>query len=296
MDIDTLKHFHYIATYKNITKAAEKFYISQSTLSRQMMALEDELKVTLFIRDNRKFELTEAGKVFLNECSLLITHIESVIIKTQDTWNGINGSLRVVSPGNLTDNFRLSIKSFNKCHPKANLHLETYNFNEIQNAISHDLYDIGFTYDFATFENEDLEFVEIGQDDFSIIVSSDFIKNHKDDPIPYILKNLPLVLPTYTEPPFIKLMLYELSKIPSSSNKEIRYVNSTDSAMLQTAVGLAYSIVPTALTKEKINSMEVTIIPLDEFKTLGKVKMIYKKNTCSNLAKSFIEIVKSFCN
>lgn len=295
MDIDTLKHFHYIATYKNITKAAENFYISQSTLSRQMMALEDELKVTLFIRDNRKFELTEAGKVFLNECSLLITHIESVIQKTQDTWNGINGSLRIVAPGNLTDKLRLSIKNFNKCYPKANLNLETYNFNEIQNAISHDLYDIGFTYDFATFDNEGLEFIEIGQDDFSIIVSSEFIENHKDNPIPYILKNLPLVLPSYTEPPFIKLVLYELSKIPSSSNREIRYVNSTDSAMFQASVGLGYSIVPTALTKEKINSDQLTIIPLKQFKTLGRIYMLYKKNTPSNLLKSFVEIVNSNC-
>ncbi|MBG0764598.1 MAG: LysR family transcriptional regulator, partial [Tissierellales bacterium] len=37
MDLQTLKYFQYVAKYKNITRAAKKFYISQSTLSRHIM-------------------------------------------------------------------------------------------------------------------------------------------------------------------------------------------------------------------------------------------------------------------
>lgn len=295
MDIETLKRFQYIATYKNITKAADKFYTSQSTLSRQIMALENELQVTLFIRNNRKFELTEAGKVFFNECNLLIRHIESVVEKTQKTWSGINGNLRIVSPGNLIETIPYAIQDFKKLYPQVDIHVEVYNFDEIPNAILHNLYDIAFTYDFASFENDELECVEIGEDDFSIIVSSDFIKNHEDNPLPYILSNLPLVLPSHAEPPFIKLMLYELNKVKTDCTKKTKYVNSTDSAIFQTSIGLGYCVVPTSLAKTSIGSNKFTIIPLDNFKTTGKIYMIYRKNISINLIKSFIEITKSYC-
>lgn len=295
MDLNTLKHFQYIATYKNITKAAEKFYISQSTLSRQIMALENELNVTLFIRDNRKFELTEAGKVFFDECNLLISHIESVVEKTKNTWNGNNGTLRIVSPGNLIDILPSVIQDFKKIYPDSHLKLETYNFNEIPNALLHNLYDIAFTYEFASFENDFVECVEVGEDDFSMVVSSDFIKNQKDDVVSYVVSNLPLVLPSHIEPPFIKLLVYELSKIPSNCNNKIRYVNSTDSAMLQASVGLGYCLVPTSLTKGKINDKNLTILPVKELKTLGKIHMLYKKDTSSKLVRSFVDIVKSYC-
>jgi DNA-binding transcriptional LysR family regulator len=72
MNLETLHYFQYIAKYKNITRAAKHFYISQSTLSRNIMLLEKELGVQLFERNNKQIELTEAGKVFEHDCELFI--------------------------------------------------------------------------------------------------------------------------------------------------------------------------------------------------------------------------------
>ena len=56
-----LYYFLAIAREQNITKAADTLHISQPTLSKQMMDLEEQLGKQLFIRGKRKVTLTEDG-------------------------------------------------------------------------------------------------------------------------------------------------------------------------------------------------------------------------------------------
>lgn len=57
MEIRVLKYFLAVAREENITRAAESLNITQPTLSRQLMQLEEELKVQLFIRSKSKIVL-----------------------------------------------------------------------------------------------------------------------------------------------------------------------------------------------------------------------------------------------
>lgn len=52
MELRVLKYFLAVAREENITKAAQMLHLTQPTLSRQMMQLEEELGVRLFIRGN----------------------------------------------------------------------------------------------------------------------------------------------------------------------------------------------------------------------------------------------------
>ena len=54
-----LRYFLTIAREQNITKAAEALHVTQSTLSKQMMELEDRLGKQLLIRGKRRVTLTE---------------------------------------------------------------------------------------------------------------------------------------------------------------------------------------------------------------------------------------------
>lgn len=67
MQIRQLEYFVAVAEQLNFTKAAKQFYISQTAVTLQIKALEEELGVVLFYRTNRKVELTPAGKTFLDE-------------------------------------------------------------------------------------------------------------------------------------------------------------------------------------------------------------------------------------
>lgn len=64
MTLQQIRYFLVLAEELHFWKTAEKVYVSQSSLSRQIQSLEEELGVTLFERDKRNVKLTDAG-VFL---------------------------------------------------------------------------------------------------------------------------------------------------------------------------------------------------------------------------------------
>ena len=72
MTVTQVRYVREIAACGSMTKAAEKFYISQPALSEQMKALEAELGCTLFWRSARGTELTEAGERFCREATPVI--------------------------------------------------------------------------------------------------------------------------------------------------------------------------------------------------------------------------------
>lgn len=296
MNLETLQYFQYIAKYKNITRAAKHFYISQSTLSRHIMALEDELGVKLFIRNNKQIELTESGRVFDWECVPFIKHMETVIKNVQLADEGNSGVLRITSPGKLCQVLSDALKIFHEKYPSIKMIIEMYDFNEIPCAVHYDIYNIGFTYDFAVTGYEELESVPICSDDFSLAVSSELFMNPTQETIPEIVRSLPLILPSYIEPPFMKLILHELQIFAGDKKININYVNTTDSVMLEASLGMGYSIVPTSLTKAKSGFHNISYINLVNFSAKGTIVMLYKKSGPSDLTNKFIDIVKKLCS
>ncbi|MGK0252533.1 MAG: LysR family hydrogen peroxide-inducible transcriptional activator, partial [Gammaproteobacteria bacterium] len=61
MTITQLKYVLAVAEYQNFTKAAEKTFVTQPTLSMQIQKLEDELSILIFDRSKKPIELTEIG-------------------------------------------------------------------------------------------------------------------------------------------------------------------------------------------------------------------------------------------
>lgn len=93
MDITNMIYFCTVCKYKNITKAAEDLHISQSALSRRIVAIEDELGVQLLTRSGGYFELTPAGKAFWEEAEELIKR-HGKLVKRIERYK-YNGELRV---------------------------------------------------------------------------------------------------------------------------------------------------------------------------------------------------------
>jgi DNA-binding transcriptional LysR family regulator len=93
-----LRHLHYFITVAeelHFSRAAERLHISQPPLSQQIQNLEDELGVKLFERTKRQVHLTEAGKVFLERCYLVLAQLEQAIAATQRIGRGEVGQLAI---------------------------------------------------------------------------------------------------------------------------------------------------------------------------------------------------------
>lgn len=72
MELRVLKYFAVVAAENSITKAAEKLYITQPTLSRQIAELEEEVGAPLLVRGNRSVSLTAAGELLLRRAEEMI--------------------------------------------------------------------------------------------------------------------------------------------------------------------------------------------------------------------------------
>ena len=95
MEIRHLKYFMAVAEELNFTKAAEKLYISQPPLSRQIKELELALDARLFDRNNKRVLLTDAGKYFKKEVEGVLQQLEKIKITTHKIATHTSGEFRI---------------------------------------------------------------------------------------------------------------------------------------------------------------------------------------------------------
>jgi DNA-binding transcriptional LysR family regulator len=100
MDWDKLKVFHAAAEAGSFTHAGEQLGLSQSAVSRQVSALEQELSVALFHRHARGLILTEQGELLYRTAHDVLMKLEAARTKLTDSREKPNGELRVnTTPG-----------------------------------------------------------------------------------------------------------------------------------------------------------------------------------------------------
>jgi DNA-binding transcriptional LysR family regulator len=97
MDWDKLKVFHAAAEAGSFTHAGENLGLSQSAVSRQVSALEQELSVALFHRHARGLILTEQGELLYRTAHDVFMKLESARAKLTDSRERPNGTLKVTT-------------------------------------------------------------------------------------------------------------------------------------------------------------------------------------------------------
>jgi DNA-binding transcriptional LysR family regulator len=97
MDWDKLKVFHAAAEAGSFTHAGEQLGLSQSAVSRQVSALEQELAVSLFHRHARGLILTEQGELLYRTAHDVFMKLESARAKLTDSRERPNGDLKITT-------------------------------------------------------------------------------------------------------------------------------------------------------------------------------------------------------
>jgi DNA-binding transcriptional LysR family regulator len=97
MDWDKLKVFHAAADAGSFTHAGEQLGLSQSAVSRQVSALEQELSVSLFHRHARGLILTEQGELLYRTAHEVFLKLEAARTKLTDSRERPHGELKVTT-------------------------------------------------------------------------------------------------------------------------------------------------------------------------------------------------------
>jgi DNA-binding transcriptional LysR family regulator len=97
VDWDKLRVFHAVADAGSLTHAGETLHLSQSAVSRQIRALEDEVGATLFHRHARGLLLTEQGELLFSATREMSRQLDTAAARIKDAKDDVYGELRVTS-------------------------------------------------------------------------------------------------------------------------------------------------------------------------------------------------------
>jgi DNA-binding transcriptional LysR family regulator len=145
IELRHLKYFLAVAQELHFRKAAEKLFISQPGLSRQIKQLEEELGVTLFERHNRKVILTKVGEYLKIEFTNQLNTLSHTLENAKLLQIGKKGALKIGYVGSaMQDVIPNLLLKFEKNNPDILFNLkEVDNQKQIKDLLSFDL-DIGF--------------------------------------------------------------------------------------------------------------------------------------------------------
>jgi LysR family transcriptional regulator, benzoate and cis,cis-muconate-responsive activator of ben and cat genes len=95
VELRHLRYFVRVAETENVSRAALKLHISQPALSRQIRDLEDEIGFALLERTAKSVNLTEAGRVFLNEARVVLERADEAVKRARAVAGGSDTELHV---------------------------------------------------------------------------------------------------------------------------------------------------------------------------------------------------------
>lgn len=126
MELRVLKYFITIANEQNISRAAQIIHITQPTLSRQIIELEEELGVKLFERNrqNRKFILTDEGVRFYNYAVQITELSQKTVEEFKSNSSQISGKIYIgAGETESLTSIAQAFKKIRKSHPKIEIGL-----------------------------------------------------------------------------------------------------------------------------------------------------------------------------
>lgn len=193
MDFKQLSTFVTVAKCRNFTRAAEKLFISQPTVSAHISALESELKCTLFVRTTKAIEITQEG-MELFECA------ERILRLRDDLMERLSGKAnRVIHIGASTTPSAYILPEilpkYRRLHPDVHFTVHQNDSRGVIKDISNGNIDLGIVG--AMNNDKNLVFHAIRRDRLVLITPADkhfLAMKRVSDPIGEILSSSPLIM------------------------------------------------------------------------------------------------------
>lgn len=288
IELRHLKYFQVLAEELKFRKAADRLFISQPGLSRQIKQMEEIFNAPLFDRNKKKVTLTEAGVYLKAEVDFLFSHIENIKKQISNINEGKQGELRIGFLGSAAQKIVPEvIFKLNKDFPEISTNLDEMP-NKLQiELLEKDMLDIGFVrmQQFNPGTSKHM----IHQDTFSLVLpkshpmkkaSSEAVKKLGDEPFIFFSSD--------DSPFYYDLMM---SICEDHGFKPKTYHKSVNALTIFKLVeeGLGIAIVPTGLQygyQENVKFVELTHIP-----QRTELYMIWKESNRNPALKNVIDLL-----
>ena len=160
MELRVLRYFLTVAKEQSFTKAAEQLHITQPTLSRQMAAFEEDLGITLFIRNGKKITLTDEG-ILLKRRALEILNLEERTLEELKGKEEVVGGTITIGCGEFAavETLAKICKTYKEKYPLVQIVLHTATADAVYEMMNKGLVDIALFLE--PVDTEGLDYIRI---------------------------------------------------------------------------------------------------------------------------------------
>ncbi|MBR4578262.1 MAG: LysR family transcriptional regulator [Oscillospiraceae bacterium] len=148
MSLRQYEYFLAAAEECNITRAAEKLFLSQQALSEQISRLENEYGVKFF-RRGRKMELTYEGSCMMQTAREILNLDRSLRLQFEDLSSNLHGEVSFgISFSRARSFFPLVLNRFYKKYPQVSINLFSGNSDQLRNGLLNGSLDLVMSYNY----------------------------------------------------------------------------------------------------------------------------------------------------
>lgn len=296
MNLNQLKYFITVAECQNFTLAARQHFISQTAVTQQMQALEEQLGIKLFDRARRPIALTPAGQVFLIEAKAICERMNLAIEKTKEAATGLVGSLRVgYTKGYERSNLSNVLREFHHNNPNILISCYRQDTDSLSAGLLNGEYDMIFTWDSTNLAEENAA-------------------------ASFLYERVPLVAAMPATHPFAHRSTLTRSDLkhetilymtPSSSGfsfgdnhflelyRKAGYTpnitfrsNDAESILMMVAAEEGISILPSYTTDKLVNAENIVFVPLIGDEEYENILCVWMKDNPDEVLKRFIQTLR----
>lgn len=285
-----LYYFLTVAKEQNITNAAKSLHITQPTLSRQMILLEEEIGTKLFLRGSRSLVLTNEGLLLRRRAEEILELVEKTEEELSTQEERIEGIISI-GCGELASVKLLSemIAGFHEKYPQVVFDVYTANADQIKHRMDEGLTDIGLLLEPA--ETERYEYIRMPiKERWTAVMPSSVPLAKREYVTAKDLANIPVIMPSrqkvYHEVANWFGDSYERLKMTGVSNL------STNAALLVQA-GIGYALIVEGALPF-LECSEICMVPLYPELTATSILAWKRGQPFSAATMRFLEHIKCF--
>lgn len=267
MDIRELQLFNHLAASLHFGKAGEAMHLSPSAVSRSIRRLEAQLGVQLFERDNRRVQLTAAGREFLQYAEQAVINWQSVSQRLRFQGESLRGELSVYC--SVTASYSVLnkvLEVFRQRYPEIELKLHTGDQADAIARIADGGEDIGITAKPRQLSSR-LQYLDLTQSPLRLLVPnipsvvSEQIAAVDSEISRELLSSLPFILP---ERGVARTLIEHWFRDQQIRPSVYAQVSGHEAIVSTVALGLGIGVVPELVLETSFLRERVRVMPTAE--------------------------------
>lgn len=292
MNLNQLRYFVSVAEHGSFTKAAMQHYISQTAITQQIHALEENVGTKLLDRNSRPVALTAPGKVFLKEAREILAKMDSALLRTREASTGLEGELRIgYTKGYEHSDLPKYLRSFHQEYPNVLISCYRCDTDMLASGLINGDYDVIFTWDSTNLRQEEaLQMQVFEQVPLRVALYANHPLARRKELTRKDLKqeNILFMSPSGTGDSFGDAFYIKLYQQAGYQPNILLRSNDMESILMMVAAEEGVSIVPEYSHPWDVGTENVVFVPLCGEGEMEEILIVWRKNDDHPALKHFV--------